>query len=160
MPKVVDNLSIEGAEILFKNFSGAQSQYNPAGNRNFCVIIPDISLAKKMAEDGWNVKWLQPRDEGDESRPYIQVNVSYKGRPPLIKTITSHGQTLLDEETVGMLDWADISNVDLIVNPYNWEVNGKRGVKGYVKAMYVSIAEDEFAAKYQEPTPFDENVPF
>ena len=155
---VTDNLVIENAEILFRNFSGAQSQYNPKGSRNFCVIIPSDDLAEKLSSDGWNVKYLQPREEGDPARPYIQVRVSFSGRPPIIKMITSSGQTMLDEHTINMLDYADISNVDLIVGPYNWNVNGKSGVKGYVRSMYVTIREDEFAAKYATPSPDD--IPF
>lgn len=155
---VTDNLVIESAEILFRNFSGVQSQYNPAGSRNFCVIIPTEDIAEKLSADGWNVKRLRPREEGDPERPYIQVNVSFSGRPPIVKMITSSGQTMLDEETIGMLDYADISNVDLIIGPYNWNVNGKSGVKGYVRSMYVTIREDEFAAKYAAPSPDD--VPF
>ena len=158
--RVTEQLTIENADILFRNFSGKQTQYNAAGNRNFCVIIPSEELASKMAADGWNVKYLQAREEGDPDRPYIQVNVSFGGRPPLIKLITSDGQTTLDESTVDMLDWADIKNVDLIVNPYNWSVNGKHGVKGYVKSLYVTIQEDEFAKKYKTPSPDDMNVPF
>lgn len=159
MTRVTENLVIEDAEILFRNFSGAASQYNNAGKRNFCVIIPTEELAEKLTRDGWNVKYLQPKNEGDEPRPYIQVNVSYNGRPPLIKTITSNGQTQLGEDTVSMLDWADISKVDLIISPYNWELNGKSGVKGYVRSMYVTIEEDVFAARYSAPSPED-SVPF
>lgn len=154
---ITDTVSIEDAELLFRNFSGAQSPYNPAGSRNFCVIIPDEGLAEKMAGDGWNVKRLRPREEGDPERPYIQVNVSFTGRPPMIKLFSSSGETMLDEESVSMLDFVDIKTVDLIISPYNWTVNGKSGVKGYLRSMYITINEDEFAKKYahsQDDIPF------
>ena len=75
----------------------------------------------------------------------------------MIKLITRKGQTVLDEESVGMLDYADIRTVDVVVSPYNWEVNGRGGVKAYLKSMYVVLDEDRFASKYDTPT---EELPF
>lgn len=147
MPRNDDNVTIEDITIAFRNFAGKEDTYNRAGDRNFAILLePD--MAAKLEGDGWNIKYLKVREEGDEPQPYIQVAVSYKNRPPKIAMVTSKGITYLGEAEVELLDWADIEEADVTLNPYEWEVGGKTGVKAYVKSLFVKIEEDYLQEKW------------
>ena len=137
-------IKIENAKIFKTNFSGKEvPPYNPAGRRNFLVYIDDLDVAKAMEEDGWNIRWLEPRNPEDERKAFMSVAVSFSNRPPKIVLVTSKGMTKLDEETVDMLDYAERTRVDLTINPRYWEDNGKTRIKAYLRAMRVEIFEDE-----------------
>lgn len=144
-----NTILMEDCRIVFRNFSGKEGKYNREGDRNFCVLLPD-HLAEQLDEDGWNVKALKAREEGDPDQPYLMVTVSFKGRPPKVVMITSRGRTDLSEDEIEVLDWADLKQVDLIVRPYNWVVGEKSGTKAYLKSLFVTIDEDELDLKYAD----------
>lgn len=156
MPPPADNtVLMEGVQIIYRNFSGKPTNFNQEGARNFAVLL-DEKTAEMLATDGWNVKFRQPRDDDEDGVPvpFLPVAVKFNPPPPIqpprVVLVTSRGRTYLDDNTINMLDWADIINVDLIVNPSHYEVNGKAGIKAYVRSMYVTIEEDPLEIKYNE----------
>jgi len=145
--KVKSNIVMENARLVLRNFSGKEGQYNPPGQRNFGVLL-DPDLANTLAKDGWNVKFFKPKEPGDEPQAWLKVAVSFSNRPPEVMVITDNYRRHLYEDTIHMLDWADIKKVDLSISPYNWEVAGKSGVAAYLHKLFVTIIEDELSAKY------------
>lgn len=145
-----DNIVVmEGVRIVFRNFAGKEGKYNREGDRNFAVLLDD-DVAEAMNRDGWNIKWLEPREEGDSPQAYLAVSVNFRGRPPRVVMITSRGRTTLYEDDVELLDWADILTCDLAVRPYEWAVNGKTGIKAYLQSIFVTIDEDPLELKYSD----------
>lgn len=153
-----ESLKIENADIRFRNFEGRPGQFNSAGDRNFCVLLDD-DIARALEEDGWNIKYLKPRDEGERPKPYMQVKVKFDGyKPPNVYLVSSRGKNRLDESNVNMLDFADLERVDIIVRPYNWDINGKTGITAYLKTLYAVIEEDDLDLRYSNTPDSAENT--
>ena len=142
---------LEDARIAFRNFAGQAKTFNKAGDRNFSVML-DTKLADELAADGWNVKVLKPKEEGDEPQPHLPVALRFDVMAPRCVLVTSEGRTFLDEETVEIFDTADIEKVDLIIRAYDWSLDdGSSGRKAYLKSIYVTVHEDELERKYGHP---------
>lgn len=155
-----ETVIIENARLIFKNFAGNATPFNREGARNFCVILEDQDVVDAMIEDGWNIKFLKARDEDDQDTAYVQVTVNFKNVPPEVYSIIErrNGQkkkTQLNEDTIDSLDEVYITNVDLMLRPYHWSVQGKDGVKAYLKKMYVTIDPDILADKYADFDDYD-----
>lgn len=144
-----EQVSIENAHLIFRNFAGAEGKYNHAGDRNFCVLIDD-DIAKDLSAKKFNVKYLPPREEGDKEQAYIKVKVSYRYTPPSVYLVSSNGKTRLTEENVDMADWVNIKTADLIFNGSPYDVNGKKGLSAYLKTLYIVLDEDELEKKYSD----------
>ena len=151
--RVTSNFAVEGARIIFRNFSGKGSQYDSEGSRNFGLLLSEED-AQMLAADGWNVKRRPPRADDPEGyeQPWLPVKVKFGKFPPIAVLINSRRKIRLDEDTIGRLDHTRIKNCDVIVRPYNYPASNvtSAGVAAYLKAIYVTVEEDAFEEKYAE----------
>lgn len=155
----VPNISIDNAQIRFRNFTGEPTKFDKAGGKRTFSVILDVEMADKLRDDGWNVKSWEP-DGADEPIYHLPVEISYKIYPPKVWMISGNKKTMLQEDTISALQYAEFTKVQLIIRPYCWEVNGKSGIKAYVKAMYVTIEEDEFEKEYRNFDDDEDDLPF
>ncbi len=161
MSNKTEPIIIEGARILFRNFAGAPTKFDPrGGKRSINIAIDDPQAAEDLKRLGWNIKQLDPRDEGEDGTYHLPVFITFTPITPDIFIVTKKGKRRLDESTIGELDFHTLSNVDLVIRPYRWEVSGNTGIKAFVKTMYVTIEEDAFADKYADIGCGDDDVPF
>lgn len=139
---VQDNVIINDVMIgrgSYRNFSGVRTEYNKAGNRTFSIFLPE-ETAEILQEEGWNVKYKPAKREDQSDRWQMDIAVAFDRYPPTIQVTASDGETsYLNEESVGILDSADIETADIEIRPYNWEVNGKTGTKAYLRSMKVTL---------------------
>ena len=143
---MVGNITLEGARLIFRNFAGNPDDYNKQGGlRTTGVLIPN-DLAEEMKEEGWNIKYLKPRDPQDEPQAFLTVKCKFGKIKPTIYICTEHGNTLIDEDSVESIDYAEIRDVDIVIRPYEYEPGC---ISAYIKTMNVNIVEDVFADKYR-----------
>lgn len=148
MANEVKTFMVEDGRIIWRNFQGKESQYNRKGVRNFAVILTE-EAAEAMLADEWNVKWPKPGPDGEVGEPFVRIEVRYDIRPPRVVLLTDTTRTQLDEDSIDILDWANIKSVDLIARGSYWENNGKQGYKAYLQSLFVTIEEDALERKYE-----------
>jgi hypothetical protein len=150
-------LIIDDAMITFRNFAGAATMYNRAGDRNFALIINDDEVARKLADAGWNVKI---KEVDDNVYMHLPVKIKFNNRGPNVYLKSGKAMRKLTEDTIDCLDQIDIQSVDMNIRPYNWELpSGKTGRSAYLDAIWVTQKLDRFADRFENHVSNDE-VPF
>ena len=146
----VNNINIEGATIIWKNFSGERDKFNP-GKRGFSVVIDDSVMADELKQEGWNIKERPLQEGADPSEQEWTLPVKLNmNRYTQVWLIVGNHKTLLNEDSIAQLDVVDIVNCDISIRPYEWEMSGRTGITAYVDSMYVTIRENKFAEKYAD----------
>lgn len=148
----MNDVTLRNVRIIFRNFAGAPTRFNAAGGKRTFSILLNETEAKELSSMGFNVKALKQRDPDDDPAFHLPVEVSYRVKPPRIVFISNQGRkrTVIDEDTVSLIDYTEIEKIDLTINPYRWEMENAHGVKAYLKTMYVTIREDELDIEYAQ----------
>lgn len=160
-------LFFEDVRILsggFRNFSRRKDRFgNDKMNFNFEV---DSDTAKKLRKDGFNVREISGREDGDDSTQFIKVNVNFDSQygGPEVEMITKNsagrnvGKVKLDKDTIAALDDAIIISADIWVNPYKSEPAKYSSL--YLERMEVFVEESVMDAKYSIDSEEDDSFPF
>lgn len=144
-------LQIDDARIIWRNFSGRESQFNAPGNKNFSWLIEDSELADRLVSEGWNVKIKPPREEDDIPFMHLAVKVRFDGyAPPNVYLVSGNNTRKLDEESIANLDDIEIDRIDMDIRPYDWNNARGSGRTAYLHSMRVIQRIDRFAADHQE----------
>nr|DAJ33833.1 MAG TPA: hypothetical protein [Caudoviricetes sp.] len=148
----MNDVTLRNVRIIFRNFAGAPTRFNAAGGKRTFSILLNETEANELSSMGFNVKALKQRDPDDDPAFHLPVEVSYRVKPPRIVFISNQGRkrTVIDEDTVSLIDYTEIEKIDLTINPYRWEMENAHGVKAYLKTMYVTIREDELDIEYAQ----------
>ena len=147
--KASRNVIIEDADIkdvIFRNFSGKPDKFHASGTiGNFTLILSD-EKGRELLDRGFAVKIREDRDGNEEYR--LRVFVRFDHVPPKVFQVSGTHVTELNEETIECLDNAELSKVEVVLNPYHYDVSGTSGIKAYLSRGYFTIREDILASRY------------
>lgn len=159
------NLNVEHAAIMYKNFGGKPTKFNPIGGKRTFDLCVSKDIADTLKANHWNVK-AEDIDGSDDKLYHTEIVVNENGNPPpcIYKTSEFNGKktkVIMRPEywcrIDGMKDDGsagdNITNVDVMVHPY---LHGRNSAdpdakKGYLSTMFASIASvNVFGGKYDE----------
>lgn len=149
----------------WRNFAGGPTRFDPRNTKRFFEIFLTDEEATRLSDLGWNVKWLEPRNDSEPRQAHLRVFVNYdvprRFQPRIWLTRSNGDPILLDAEDLARLDGDDIVRAKVQIRPYDWELpTGAKGRKAMLRQMYVTIEEDDFGAEFynheEEEMPFEE----
>lgn len=145
-----NNIRLQDIPIKWRNFEGrAVPPYNAVGQRNFVLFLTD-EMGAAFRKLGFNVKHLDPQEEGGTGQDFVKVNVRVESdRPPKVFLVNSKGKRLLEPDMYELADVADVETIDVLVNRYErtWQ-DGRTTVTPYLQTIMLFLREDELEQAY------------
>ena len=155
-------IAVENTKFIFAtNFAGdpTKDRYSDA-RRKANLLIPDKEQAKDLIKAGFKVRETRPRQDDDPNtfvpEYFVPVLLKYRDRtgkevkyPPKVYLVSGDAEpVLLSEDTVKKVDEVRVKNVNVILNPYEYDpVNNGQSL--YIRTMYVEqdLDDDPYAAR-------------
>jgi hypothetical protein len=153
--RMVDgNIRVENAVLMFRNFSGNPTNFNPqGGKRTFSLCLPK-EWADILKQDLWNVKERQLDDGEVIYHTEIVVNENSQYPPHLYLLSEFMGKkamTLLQPEQYKKLDQDMIVGLDLEIHPFEHGRGTPGSKKGYLKNLWATLQSvNDFGGKYAD----------
>lgn len=149
----------------WRNFSGGPTRFNRSNTERTFEIFLEEEEAVRLKDLGWNVKWLESRNESEPKQAHLKISIKLDGprkfRPKMWLTRTKGNPILMDEDLISQLDSDDITRAALQIRPYDWELeNGTKGRKAMLKQGYFTIEEDDFGSEFWNTDDGEEEIPF
>jgi hypothetical protein len=146
------NLRVENGVLMFRNFSGNPTNFNPqGGKRTFSLCLPR-EWADILRQDGWNVKERSLEDGEVIYHTEIVVNENSQYPPRLYLLSEFMGKktmTLLQPDQYRKLDQDMIVSVDLEIHPFEHGRGIAGAKKGYLKNLWATLQSvNDFGGKY------------
>lgn len=144
----IPKIEINNARIFMgPGWRGFGPQGDKYGRRGFRLIIDDEDYAQDLIEWGYNIR-VRPAQDADSKPTYsLPVKVRFDKYPPKVVMVTrKKGETELDDETVGQLDYLDFAKLNVTVTPsrYDNEALGNgTGVAAYLAELKVWVEESD-----------------
>ena len=169
-------IAVDNTRFIFQtNFAGDPTKDRYADSRRKAnLLIPDPEQAKDLIKAGFKVRETRPREDDDprDFKPdyFVSVLLKYRNKsgqmvkyPPKVYLVSGDNEpVLLDEESISMIDTIRVKNVNVILNPYEYDP-ANNGVSLYIRTMYVEqdLDDDPYAARYRRNRhELDEEDPF
>lgn len=158
--ETTNRLSLRGVRLRSRNFRGEVKDFNERGNRNVLVVLGKdnardlgfdnlTDMYNVLKADNWNIKRFNVTEDNDDPDCFIPANAVYFEKEKsmiFMKTARGKGR-LLTEDSVAILDGAEIENVDVILNKHYYNSHGREGYNTRIKSMEVTIIEDDICAR-------------
>lgn len=147
----IDDIEIEDVKIkwAFSHFDGKADTFNDPGDHNFTIILPP-EQALDLQEQGWSIRKLDPREEGDDPEYTLKVKISYRFEPPKIYLIKNGRKIRADEQDLSDIKRATTEQISVIIQPSRWVHGNNSGITAYVKELYAKIRQSRFEEMYED----------